>query len=149
MRRGSFVFFLIISLLLLGCLSQRVTVHFEGANVSVLAEKADTPETIGKGLMFRKELRENEGMLFYMGESAYHAFWMVNTKIPLEAIFIDRNLTIVDIQEMEPCADEGTENRMPNCTIYISQWPSYYVLEVNQNFSMLHGIREGDRIEIR
>lgn len=142
-----FLFFVLFA----GCASQRehVSVEFKPANITVFAEKASSPEEIKKGLMFRTSLGEKEGMLFYMGISAYHAFWMVNTKIPLEAIFIDENFTIVDIQEMDPCDDTGNETRMPNCTIYISKWPSYYVLEVNQNFSQKYGINEGDTVLVR
>ncbi|MEW6529115.1 MAG: DUF192 domain-containing protein [Candidatus Micrarchaeota archaeon] len=128
---------------------KKVWVTFRPANVSILAEKADTEEKIKRGLMFRDSLEEKGGMLFYLSYNAYHSFWMVNTKIPLEAIFLDENFTIVDITEMEPCHDVGTATTPPNCTIYFSKWPSRYAIEVNQNFSKKYGIKEGDKVEVK
>ncbi len=122
----------------------REDVFFSPSNVSVSAEAARTPEQLDAGLMFRTSLGEKDGMFFYMNYSAYHAFWMVNTKIPLEAIFLDDNFTVVDIIEMDPCSDPGTPTRASNCTIYLPKWPALYVLEVNQNFSSRYGIRDGD-----
>lgn len=151
-------FFLVLILFLFfGCIQpqkekiefDKTTLTFIPSNISITVMKADTKEKINNGLMFRTSpLNETEGMLFYMNSSAYHAFWMVNTKIPLEVIFIDGNFTIVDIQEMEPCNDSGTETRMPNCTLYISKLPSFYVLEVNQNFSKKYLITENSRVKI-
>ncbi len=156
------LFVVCISLLLLGCSKvqpqpeknitlemKKVWVTFRPVNVSILAEKADTREKIDQGLMFRDSLGEKEGMFFYLSYNAYHPFWMFNTKIPLEIIFLNENFSIIDIIEMDPCSDSGNETRMPNCTIYFSKWPALYAIEVNQNFSKKYGIKEGDIAEVR
>lgn len=151
MKRLLFLFLSFI--LLLGCTggnqNEKAQIVFKPGNVSITAEKADTAAKMEKGLMFRTSLGEKEGMIFYFNYTAYHAFWMLNTKIPLEAIFVDENFTVVDIVEMEPCNDTGTPSRMPNCTIYLPKWPALYGIEVNRNFSKKYGIMEGDRIEVR
>ncbi len=134
--------FLFFCFLFSGCLEQKtfVNISFNSSNISLLAEKADNEQERSRGLMWRDELKENEGMLFYFNESDYHGFWMANTKIPLEAIFIDENFTIVDIVEMEPCMKKPSEL----CKIYSPFRPAKYVLEVNQNFSRRYGIKIND-----
>jgi uncharacterized protein len=140
--------------LLLGCAQQgqahygNARITFLPSNYSINAEVADTPAALEKGLMFRTSLAEDAGMLFDFNETAYHAFWMLNTKIPLEAIFLDENFTIVDMVEMAPCNDTGSAERMPNCTVYLPRLPGRYALEVNQNFSERHGIEPGQKIEV-
>ncbi len=135
----------VISLLFIGCANQyqAVKISFNSTNISVIAEKADTEEKMAKGLMWREYLGEKEGMLFYFNQSGYHAFWMANTPIQLEAIFVSEDFRIVDIVEMEPC-----DKRPPEpCPIYLPGYPAKYVLEVNQNFSKKYGIKAGDKID--
>ena len=93
-------------------------------------ELADNAATRAKGLMGRKSLGEKEGMLFVFDKADYRDFWMLNTTITLEAIFISEDGTIVDIIEMEPCGINPL-----NCTQYSSKEKAKYVLEVNQGFS--------------
>ena len=144
------ILFIFISLIfalvfLSGCINnglnyEKVEVSFNTSSVSVLAEKADTDVKIQQGLMWRESLGEKEGMFFDMGSRAYHFFWMANTKIPLEGIFIDENFVITDISEMAPC-----DKKPPDpCPTYNSRFPIRYFLEVNQNFSKKYGIKEGD-----
>lgn len=109
--------------------------------VKINAEIADDNSERAKGLMFRKKLSENEGMLFVFDEERHQAFWMKNTLIPLDIIFIDENFEIVDIKYAVPCSQDP-------CTIYNSAQPAKYVLEVNGNFTAKKGIRAGDKLII-
>lgn len=113
----------------------------QGEHIPLLVEIADSESERAQGLMFRDSLGENEGMLFIYSDARPRAFWMKNTRIPLEAIYIDSNYAVVDLIRMEPC------HRDP-CRTYPSEVQSQYVLEVSSNFSRLHGISIGDRIEI-
>lgn len=101
-------------------------------------EVADTPETLQQGLMFRKELPENQGMLFIFQESRYLSFWMKNTLIPLSIAFLDEHFVIVDIQDMDPL-DE---------TLHRSKKPARYALEVNQGWFKKHQIAIGDTLNV-
>lgn len=147
--RVLFSYLFVVFILFSGCVQEnyiekKAIILFNSSNVSIIAEKANTEEKRQNGLMWRDELKENDGMLFYFNKSDYHAFWMANTKIPLEAIFIDENFTIVDIVEMEPCRE-----KLPaQCKIYSPIRYAKYVLEVNQNFSKRYGLKINDKIRI-
>ena len=97
----------------------------------------DTPEDIRKGLMFRKDkLKPNEGMLFETGWK-HNSFWMKNTYIPLEMIFLSNDGTVLGfIEDAEPLSETPRQ---------ISK-QSYYVLEMNGNSVSQQNIRIGDRI---
>ena len=110
----------------------------DGSSVSVDAEIANNTATRAKGLMGRKSLGENEGMLFVFDSSGTHAFWMFNTSIALDAIFMDENGTVVDILQMEPCGLNPA-----SCPHYTPKADAKYVLEVNQGFAERHGITVG------
>jgi len=110
-------------------------------SIKINAEIADDYEEKTKGLMFREKLNENEGMLFIFDDEDYQTFWMKNTLIPLDIIFIDKNLEIVDIKNAVPCKDEP-------CALYKSSKPAKHVLEVNGNFTAKKDIRIGDRITL-
>ncbi len=106
--------------------------------VYVDAEIADNMVTRAKGLMGRKSLGENQGMLFVFDSTGLYPFWMLNTSISLDAIFIAENGTVVDIIQMEPCGLNPT-----SCPRYIPKADSRYVLEVNKGFAERHGIAIG------
>jgi uncharacterized membrane protein (UPF0127 family) len=112
----------------------------EGTAVSVDVEVADNLTTRAKGLMGRKSLGEYEGMLFVFDEPGFHSFWMVNTSIPLDAIFMDEEGTVVDVIEMEPCG-------LLKCPLHTPKSRAKYVLEVNQGFSKRNKIEEGSIME--
>ena len=87
-----------------------------------------------QGLMFRESLDEKAGMLFVFPNDTVHGFWMKNTLVPLDMIWIDKNLTIIDIQTAEPCKTE-------TCPSYIPSGDARYVLEINANQSEKYGFR--------
>jgi len=120
-----------------------VSLHPEkGKPLSIKAEIADTPEGRATGLMFRESLEENEGMLFVFPDSAVRNFWMKNTLIPLDMIFISENMTIVRIHYALPCTSDP-------CPLYSSEKPVRYVLEVGGNFTAENGIEEGGVVTLK
>lgn len=112
------------------------------ANNTVIVEAADEPEGRRRGLMNRTRLAPNAGMLFvFDGESIVY-FWMKDTLIPLDMIFIDRDFRIVHIKrEAQPC-------RADPCETFSSVQPVKYVVEVNAGYADVHNVREGDRVVI-
>src|SRR3989344_164444 len=130
----------IMVLLLAGCTKSEwstVTLLADGKEIPVQVEIADEAAEWQQGLMFREELGADKGMLFIFGEEMTQRFWMKNTLIPLDMVFIDADNVIVDIQEAEPCRTES-------CIVYVSAAPAQYVLEVNKGFSTANGINVGD-----
>jgi len=118
---------------------------FLPVNVSIKAEVAATERVREKGLMFRKSLDKNSGMIFYFDQTGYHAFYMYNTRIPLTVIFLNESLRIVDIQEMTPCLEQNPYA----CPTYTPHAPCKYAIEVNQEFVREHGIKKGGLVRIQ
>jgi hypothetical protein len=104
------------------------------APVPLKVEIASKDSERQKGLMFRERLADNEGMLFLFPTERYNSFWMHNTLIPLDMIFIDSDWTVVGIvQNAKPLTDDPRRvDRM-----------SRYVLEVNAGFSARYGLAAG------
>lgn len=114
----------------------RVVVHAAAGDVAVTVEIADTPAKRSLGLMYRKELAESAGMLFVFDDVTEHSFWMKNTILPLDMIFLDADSRVIGI----------VKDAVPFTTTPRSVGaPSRYVLEVNAGFSDRHGVRAGDR----
>lgn len=105
----------------------------------ILLELATTPEQLEKGLMFRTGLAENSGMLFVFDQELYVSFWMKNTLIPLDVIFLDSFSKIVNIQTMTPCPPEATQ-----CPRYSSEMGAKYALEINAGQAAKLGLKTGD-----
>ena len=74
---------------------------------TVQAEVATTPSSQQLGLMYRKELPTNSGMLFIFSDKAGHCFWMKNTLIPLSIAFLEDDGKIINIEEMLPQTEEN------------------------------------------
>ena len=118
---------------------------FAGTDAELRLETAETFEERKKGLMHRHTLDQDAGMLFIYPGERDRTFWMKNTFIPLDIIFVDENGTIVKIHEAEPqpfTADEELSR-------YRSGRPAKYVIETHQGFSEDHGIEEGGTVSIR
>jgi uncharacterized membrane protein (UPF0127 family) len=108
---------------------------------TIYAELADTFKKQAMGLMGRKSMPGNHGMLFVFGNPGTYKFWMFNTSLPLDMIWMDSNKTIVYIQQnVQPCF-------ILNCTSYGPNELSQYVLEVNANYTSANKISVGDKVE--
>ncbi|MFQ5800599.1 MAG: DUF192 domain-containing protein [Candidatus Hydrothermarchaeales archaeon] len=108
--------------------------------VVVQVEVAQTPAQLETGLMYREGLKDYSGMLFIFESEARHRFWMKNMNFPIDIIWMDSNLDIVDItREAAPCSKEP-------CQIYSPAVSARYMLEVPAGFSQENGIKIGERI---
>jgi hypothetical protein len=112
----------------------------DGSAVKVQVEVARKPAERNLGLMYRKSLGKNKGMLFMFDEEKKQTFVMKNTYIPLDMIFISRDMRI-----------EGwVENATPlSQQQYAIDKPSQHVLEVNAFFCRDHGIVTGDKVRFK
>ncbi len=100
-------------------------------------EIADTDMERARGLMWRRTLGSDQGMLFIMETLEPQSFWMLNTYLSLDILFVDADSTIVKIRP-------NTKPRSLDAVT--SDVPALYVVEVNAGFCAQHGIREGDQI---
>jgi len=114
---------------------QRIPLYIK--EKEILVEVAKTPEERAQGLMGRKHLGKDEGMLFIFDREDYHGFWMKNTYIPLSIAFIDREGRIIWITDMKPLTLES----------HVPPRPILYALEMNKGWFSSHGINVGDRIK--
>jgi hypothetical protein len=111
-------------------------------NFVVHAELAQTPAEWSRGLMFRTSMPDNAGMLFVFPSENYQSFWMKNTKIPLDMIFISTSGKIVDLKnDFLPCLSDPY-------TVYNSNAAAQYVLEINGGLAQKEGIKIGDTAKI-
>ncbi len=111
-----------------------------GGEIRVSVEVADTPDALTRGLMYRTELAPDHGMLFLFDQEKNHPFWMKNTPIPLDMIFLSPGRTIVALHEgAEPFSIAPIDSKVP----------SIAVLEVTRGFVAAHKIAIGDRVEYR
>ena len=101
------------------------------------AELAISIKEISTGLMYRKEMDENRGMLFVYPYVSDVAFYMKNTYIPLSVAYIDPEGVIQEIYDMEPLNEESVPSKSDNIR---------YILEVNQGWFAKHGIEPGTLI---
>ncbi len=105
--------------------------------VSLNIEIADDEYATQTGLMYRSSMDNNQGMLFIFPDTDFRAFYMKNTQIPLDIIFIAKDKTIVSIQKN---AQPMNETSLP------SENPAKYVLEVNAGLCDQWGLTKGDHI---
>ena len=118
--------------------SPTARIQTRGGRVDVSLEVAATPETRSRGLMYRRELADGHGMLFVFDVDANHEFWMKNTLIPLDMIFITVDGLVAGVKK----------NTTPMSTAGISVGtPSRYVLEVPGGWAERRGVAVGDRVE--
>jgi uncharacterized membrane protein (UPF0127 family) len=104
---------------------------------ALTAEVAATAETRTQGLMHRRVLPENRGMLFVFRETGSHAMWMMNTYIPLSVAFLDESGRIINIADMQPHTQDS----------HGAAKPAKYALEMNRGWFAKRGIKPGARVE--
>jgi uncharacterized protein len=110
------------------------------ADKSVTVEIAERGEARMRGLMYRKSMGDDAGMIFvFQGPKEEHTFWMKNTCIPLDMLFIDDDGTIVGIEENTPTMTEET---------FSVGCKSRYVLELNAGWTRKHGVKAGQKVKL-
>lgn len=103
---------------------------------SIRAQLARSPEQRQIGLMFRKEMPTQEGMLFVFEQPSPQCFWMRNTFIPLSIAFLADDGTVVNIADMQPQSDAS----------HCSAKPVRFALEMNQGWFAKRGVKAGTRL---
>jgi uncharacterized membrane protein (UPF0127 family) len=118
----------------------QVRVTTENDVVEILAEVVVSQEKRSRGLQFRKELGDGKGMLFVFERQEVQSFWMKDTFIPLDMIFIAQDRTIVGIiHDTKPLLERSLSVEVP----------SRFVLEVPGGFCRKTGIHHGQQVEFR
>jgi uncharacterized membrane protein (UPF0127 family) len=108
----------------------------------VRAEVAATEAEREHGLMLRQSLGDLDGMIFVFDAPGLHAFWMKDTLIPLDMLWLDGGGKVVSIAEsVPPC-------KTPECPTYPPRAAASYVLEVNAGFAKKHQVRVGDTVSV-
>ena len=102
----------------------------------IRAEVAADMATRSRGLMFRKSLAPNAGMVFVFDEASQHCMWMKNTLIPLSVAFLDDNGTIINIENMAPQTEDT----------HCAARPARYALEMDRGWFTARGIKPGTKL---
>jgi len=115
----------------------RVTIATPSGDVVIPAEVVASEAAVTKGMMFRQFLAPDEGMLFLMGQEKDWNFFMQNTLIPLDMIFITKDLTVAGVVHRAVPLTEDLRSVGA---------PSLYVLEVNGGFCASRGVAAGAKV---
>jgi len=103
-------------------------------------EIADSKEERALGLMNRQELCNECGMLFVYEKKGDYKFWMKNTLIPLDIIWLDSDLKVIHVADAKPCVTE-------QCELYGPEIESLYILEINSEISGEISLEKGSSLE--
>ena len=114
------------------------TVRMQIGNQSFTLEVAATPKAQQLGLMHRQSMPADWGMIFVFPEERQLGFWMKNTLIPLDIIYLDRDSKVVSIRQMKPL----DETSVP------SGAPAMYAIELNEGAAAKAGVKVGDVLEV-
>jgi uncharacterized membrane protein (UPF0127 family) len=109
------------------------------------AELADTALKRAQGLMFREHLADDRGMLFIFGDTQPWTFWMKNTKIPLDIIWMDAKKTIIHIERNTPICTRQDDG----CPQYHSEEGALYVLELGAGRAAALQLQRGVRLSFK
>lgn len=112
------------------------TVDLRAGMHTIKAELAVTPEQQMTGMMFRKEMNGNDGMLFVADEKSARCFWMKNTLVPLTIAFIGDDGTIVNLADMQPLDERS----------HCAKAPVRFALEMRQGWFDKRGIKAGAKL---
>jgi uncharacterized membrane protein (UPF0127 family) len=109
----------------------------------VLIEIADTDSTRTRGLMFRDHLDQDKGMLFIFPSEDIYPFWMKNTLIDLDMIWLDKDLNVVEVKSFVPACKQF------DCPSYIPKANAKFVLELNAGYADFHNIKVNDKAYLK
>ncbi len=108
---------------------------------AITAELAVTDEERQLGLMYRKKINPDQGMLLVFERVNFYSIWMKNMKIPLDILWLDKEKRIVHIErDVPPCKEDP-------CPTYTSRFPAMYVLELKAGSVKEHKLKMYDRID--
>jgi uncharacterized membrane protein (UPF0127 family) len=116
----------------------RVRVDVPGGEAAVRVEVARTPDERERGLMDRAGLDPDAGMIFVFERSERHGFWMKNTLIPLDLLFIGEDGRVAAVVQRQPLSLEVDDGGID----------SRYVLEVNAGWARAHEVKAGARVRL-
>ncbi len=123
------------------------TAKVEINNTVFTLEKVSNYKERLTGLMNRKNLKAKTGMLFIFEQPQILSFWMKNTLIPLDIIFIDENLKIINIEpSVQACKITNPEQN--NCPTYLSSSEAMYVIELNAGETDIFELKSGQTISL-
>ena len=125
-------------------LEQPTAVISTPSGSTIYAEIAATPDKRAQGLMFRKSLGSNRGMLFIFPEKGYYAFWMKNTLIPLDIMWLDESGMILHLERDVPICTKTDDS----CPRYFSTRESLYVLEIQGGTAKKYGLEPGKPLKL-
>jgi uncharacterized protein len=125
-----------------GCTAGTPTVSLRGHDFKV--EIADDNAERMRGLMFRDHMDADAGMLFLFDQQEPQAFWMKNTRIPLDILYFDSNWFLVGWSLNTPPCSLGD-----NCPSYPSHAPAKFVLELNAGTASRIGAEMGDKLGVQ
>jgi len=108
---------------------------------SIVAVIADTPEREMYGYMFQREVKDTEGMVFVYPEAGMHPFWMKNTLVPLDIIWMDDAFAVLHIETAPPCKADP-------CPSYGTPRMSRYTIELKAGAASREGLKVGDTIQV-
>ena len=133
----------LLAALLAGCSPEAVTAPTRTVSMKIgretfILEIADTPKLRETGLMHRKSMAPDHGMLFVFEHRQFLGFWMRNTLIPLDILYVDSDGRVATIRQMKPL-DE---------TSIASREPVLYAIELNEGTAARAGVKEGDLLQL-
>lgn len=119
----------------------RTAVAILPSGKEVVLEVAADPVSRQRGLMFRERLEPAHGMLFAFEKADRHPFWMKNCRIPLDIVWLDEDLRVVDVApELAPCPAKGP------CPEHVPLRPARFVIELAAGTARAEGVRLGERV---
>lgn len=113
------------------------TTRIQVGDQTITVEVADDPAERARGLMYRKELAADAGMLFVYPSEDRRSFWMQNTSIPLSIAFMDAQGKVINVEDMVPF----DRSSVP------SSGPAQYALEMNKGWFAAKGVKPGDVVK--
>lgn len=149
--KGQFLtvwFVTLMAVILSGCRlaeGPRVTILADQGSVDIQVEVVSSEAEKDQGLMGRDFLADGKGMLFVFGPEERPVMWMKNMLIPLDLVFISKDLTINHIiPQIRPCKSSNDSD----CLRYGSKTASAFVLELPAGYTQKKGINRGDQVEL-
>jgi uncharacterized membrane protein (UPF0127 family) len=114
------------------------------SGITIQAEIADTPQKRATGLMYRDHLKKDHGMLFFFGEPQAWTFWMKNTKIALDLIWLDGKKRVIHIERSVPICTRTDDS----CPQYRSNSDdAMFVLEIAGGTADGYKIEKGSKLQ--